>query len=193
LNTLYIPKGSLAAYKAAPEWSSFSTIVELDSSEPLKQCASPTVSYKEGHLTFSSETEGAKYHYILSDNDVNSSYVDNIGDVPLSGAYNIVVYATAEDFTNSEVATATLFWIDGTTSTDIIEKSATHGVLVKVNGSVITLSGLTDHESVSYYTVNGTRIGTSTASGGETNFNTRLTKQVVIVKIGNNSIKIATK
>jgi hypothetical protein len=127
---------------------------------------------------------------MITDTDVNSSYVETTGDVSLAATYHISAYATADGNNQSETATATLYWIENA-STDGIEKPVTRGVFAKIDGSTITLSGLTDGESVSFYTTAGILIGTVKASGTEVSYNTNLSHQVVIVKIGKSSIKVS--
>ena len=80
-----------------------------DDDKPVTQCATPSVSYEAGELKFACETAGAKYHYTISDNDMATDALSEDGKVSLSAAYNISVYATADGYTASEKAEATLF------------------------------------------------------------------------------------
>ena len=80
-----------------------------DDDKPVTQCATPSVSYEAGELKFACETAGAKYHYTISDNDMATDALSEDGKVSLTAAYNISVYATADGYTASEKAEATLF------------------------------------------------------------------------------------
>ena len=56
--TLYVPQGSGDAYKGAEYWKEFKEIIELADFTP---CATPTISYKDGKLSFECETEGVEF------------------------------------------------------------------------------------------------------------------------------------
>ena len=60
--TLHVPDASIESYKATAPWSSFGKIVGLSGEEPeqpeVEKCATPVVTYAEGKLSFSCETEG---------------------------------------------------------------------------------------------------------------------------------------
>ena len=83
-----------------------------EDSKPVIQCSTPSVSYGEGKLMFACETTGAKYHYTITDTDIKSDALSENGEVSLSAAYNISVYATADGYKASDKAEATLYWID---------------------------------------------------------------------------------
>ena len=83
-----------------------------DDTKPVTQCATPSVSYESGELKFASETAGAEYHYTITDADMASDAYSKEGKVTLSAAYNISVYATADGYTASDKAEATLYWIN---------------------------------------------------------------------------------
>src|SRR5574344_191286 len=76
-------------------------------------------------------------------------------------------------------------------STGITATTATDAIRYSVSGSTINLSGLTDGEVVSFYTVAGMTLGTVKAVGSEVNFDTGFTNQVIIVRIGESSIKVS--
>ena len=80
-----------------------------DDDKPVTQCATPSISFEAGELKFACETAGAKYHYTISDNDMATDALSEDGKVSLTAAYNISVYATADGYTASEKAEATLF------------------------------------------------------------------------------------
>lgn len=67
-----------------------------DDDKPVAPCATPSIFYGAGKLKFSSETAGAKYHYTISDKDMATDALCEDGNVSLSAAYDISVYATAD-------------------------------------------------------------------------------------------------
>ena len=78
---LHVPVGTKALYQAKEPWKSFKYIIEdVETTEPLGQCATPTISYdnETKTLTFYSSTEGADYHYTISDKDIKENDVDQI-------------------------------------------------------------------------------------------------------------------
>lgn len=194
--TLNIPKGCSAAYQAAEQWKEFFFITEGEEGEPVvpeKICATPTISYINGELVFESETEDVVYHSTITDTDINS-YDTN--KVQLNVTYNISVYATKADYKNSEVAKATLCWIDvepkseGLTNTDIANVKALP-VVVQANNGTITVTGANDGTMVEVYGISGTKLGEAkTAFNTATIHTDAQTGSVVIVKVGNKAIKI---
>ena len=83
-----------------------------DDDKPVTPCATPSIFYGAGKLKFSSETAGAKYHYTISDKDMATDALCEDGNVSLSAAYDISVYATADGYSASEKAKATLYWVN---------------------------------------------------------------------------------
>lgn len=92
--TLYVPASAVDAYKADPYWSTFKEIVALPN-----QCATPTINYANGKVTFSCETEGVEFHSTIS-KTFSGTEVDADGD------YTVSVYATKDGYGDSDVATA---------------------------------------------------------------------------------------
>lgn len=108
--TLYVPVGTIEKYRATEGWKDFLFIEE--GTDPngggtpeTKKCATPTIGYKNGKLTFNCATEGAVCQSIITDTDI-SSY--SVNEVQLGVTYNISVYATKAGYENSETVTATL-------------------------------------------------------------------------------------
>ena len=73
-----------------------------EDNKPVTQCSTPSISYGEGKLMFACETAGAKYHYTITDTDIKSDALSENGEVSLSAAYNISVYATADGYKASD-------------------------------------------------------------------------------------------
>lgn len=196
--TLHVPAASINSYKSTAPWSSFGKIVALnDEDEPVvpepEKCATPTISYINGELVFESETEDVVYHSTITDTDINS-YDTN--KVQLNVTYNISVYATKEGYKDSEVAKATLCWIDvepkseGLTNTDIANVKALP-VVVQANNGTITVSGADDGTMVEVYGISGAKIGEAKTTLNTATIHTDAqTGSIVIVKVGNKAIKI---
>ena len=168
----------------------------------LGTCAKPTISYANGELTFNSETGGVTFHYDIDieDNEIRSGNSDK---VQLSVTYHISVYATKEDYYDSEVATGTLCWIDVKPSTEgiIIKDDATEvnevkalPVLIQSNGGTITVQGANEGTEIYVYSVNGMNQGSAIATNGLATINTSLQPgSTAIVKIGEKTIKVLIK
>ena len=101
-----------------------------DDDKPVTPCATPSVSYESGKLKFSCETVGAEYHYTISDTDIASDAYSKDGNVSLSAAYDISVYATADGYSASEKTKATLYWVNANLeNTTNINQARTRGVV----------------------------------------------------------------
>ena len=94
--TLHVPITSINTYKAVEPWKNFKTIVEG------RRCTTPTIAFVDGKLKFSCETEGVEYVSELTSKETNIYYGD---EVAVGGTYTVSVYATKEDYFNSDVAT----------------------------------------------------------------------------------------
>lgn len=115
----------------------------------------------------------------------------NDGEVSLAAAYNITAYATADNYSPSNKATATLYWVDGSldSPTDI-NAAKTRGVLVSSDDGIVMLSGLNDGEVVKFYTTDGKIIGNAKSVNGVASYAVG-NEPIVIVKFGASSIKVA--
>ena len=163
-----------------------------DDNKPVTQCSTPSVSYGEGKLMFACETTGAKYHYTITDTDIKSDALSENGEVSLSAAYNISVYATADGYKASDKAEATLYWInanlDNSTNINMVK---TRGVVASAHDGIITLSGLDNGEVVKFYAADGKLVGSSSAVDGTASC--AVSDTMVIAKFGDNAIKVAVK
>ena len=160
--------------------------------KPVTQCSTPSVSYGEGKLMFACETTGAKYHYTITDTDIKSDALSENGEVSLSAAYNISVYATADGYKASDKAEATLYWINANLDTGTnINMVKTRGVVASAHDGIVTLSGLDNGEVVKFYATDGKYLGSSVAANGAASF--AVNESLVIAKVGKDSIKIAVK
>ena len=198
--TLCVPVGTINKYKSTEGWKDFIFIEEGTSGseeppiEPDK-CATPTISYSNGKLSFNCLTEGAICQSTITDTDI-ASYSSN--EVQLGVTYNISVYATKAGYENSDVATATLCWIDVEPRTEGIENSVAqiraNPVLIQANNGQITVTGVDDGTNISIYSTNGVLSGTAISHNGSAVINTTLQPgSIAIVKIGEKSVKIVVK
>ena len=191
--TLHVQVSALELYQTTTPWSNFGSIVPLDE----KKCATPTISYASGELTFSCETEGAVCHSAITDTDISSYSTDK---VLLSVTYTITVYATKAGYENSNVATATLCWIDQQPSTEgIVDEDAVNEikalpVLIQAQAGFITLQGLEAGTEVSAYNTSGMLLDTIISSQDTATLRTKLPAgSTAIVKIGQRAVKIMVK
>ena len=190
---LHIPSGTYEMYKTTMPWSNFKYIIEDGgTSEPVTQCTTPTINYSDKRLMFTSLTEGAQYHYTITDDDVKTEAFSESGYVDLSAKYNISVYASADGYINSDRATATLYFINAglESTTDVLQIEKQRGVLISTDGGYISISGLDDNEKVYLYNLQGVSLAEGTACAGTVSLNAGNEKGIVIVKIGEQSIKV---
>ena len=163
-----------------------------DDNKPVTQCSTPSISCESGKLMFACETTGAKYHYTITDTDIKSDALSENGEVSLSAAYNISVYATADGYKASDKAEATLYWINANLDTGTnINMVRTRGVVASAHDGIITLSGLDNGEVVKFYAADGKYLGSSVAANGSASY--AVNESLVIAKVGKDSMKIAVK
>ena len=162
-----------------------------DGDKPVTPCATPSVSYESGKLKFACETAGAKYHYTITDTDITSDALNENGEVSLSAAYNISVYATADGYTASEKAEATLYWINANLETANINLAKTRGIVASAHDGIVSISGLDNGEVVKFYAADGKLLGSSFAVGGVASC--AVSEKMVIAKIGMDAIKVLIK
>jgi len=196
--TLHVPVGSAAAYRNSEPWKYFKWVDEFEGSGPgfgETKCAQPTISYKNGRLTFSSATEGAECVATITDSDIKT-YHGN--EIDLTVTYIIKVYATKSGYDNSDVATATLCWID----TDPMKEGIENGIvslpalalLIQNHDGVLTVEGAAEGAPVSVYALSGQMVGFARANSGTTHVNTSLhSGEVCIVKVGDRGLKVLLK
>lgn len=163
-----------------------------DDNKPVTQCSTPSISYESGKLKFACETSGAKYHYTITDTDIKTDALNENGEVSLSAAYHISVYATADGYTASDKAEATLYWINANLENGTnINQVRTRGVVASAHDGIISLSGLDDGEVVKFFAADGKYLGSTVAANGAASY--AASESLVIAKVGKDSIKIAMK
>ena len=194
---IYVPAEYLQDYKDAlgPDYKfiyAWNPNESGDDDKPVTQCATPSVSYESGKLKFSCETAGAKYHYTISDKDMATDALSEDGNVTLSAAYDISVYATADGYSASEKAKATLYWVNANLENATnINQAITRGVVASAHDGIVSISGLDNGEVVKFYVADGKLIGSSSAVDGTASC--AVSETMVIAKFGDNAIKVAVK
>ena len=196
--TLYVPKGTIDKYKATDGWKDFLFIEEGTGggdTPTTQKCEKPTISYENGKLTFTSETDGAVCQYSITDTDIKAG---SGNEVQLGVTYNISVYATKSGYDNSETATATLCWIDQQPKTEGITNGIANipanAVLIQSEGGNIKVQGVDEGTQVNVYGINGTQAGSAISQSSAATINTNLQPgSIAIVKIGQKSVKVVIK
>ena len=127
----------------------------------------------------------------LSLYDSLSIYTDKVS---LSACYDISVTAMKTGYDNSDVATAKLYWLpsSGTLEGDNSNNVSMRGIAIQSAGGFVTISGLDNNETVSFYGIDGKALGSATAINGTTSFAAQ-SGSIVVAKIGKENIKIAVK
>ena len=193
--TLYVPKGTKAAYKQAEGWSKFFTIEEDENALITESCATPIIEYQNGKLKISSATAGSSCFYSINATDVTAESLVT-SDIDLSATYIITAYATAPEHTNSETVTATLCWLDGRLETDGVKSMVAEKrpVIITSDKGLLRISGLNDNERVSVYSIDGKLVSSTLAhSSIVTTDATMLKDGIVIIRIGEESFKVFVK
>lgn len=109
--------------------------------------------------------------------------------------YNISVYATKLGYENSEVATATLCWIDVEPQTEGISNEIAQirskAVMIQGIDGVLNVSGIDNGLKITVYSVSGQMVGVARAISNQTSIVTNLRKgEIGIVKVGDKSLKV---
>ena len=111
--TLHVPAASVNAYKNNAYWGKFGSIVSIGSNDPIadmRECAKPTVSYKNGKIEFGCTTPGATFvSRITPPNDFG---IRLSSEVKLSVKYTVSVYAVCEGYAPSDVSIVEINWLE---------------------------------------------------------------------------------
>ena len=97
--TLYVPKSAIDAYKTTSPWSEFKLFMSI---EDIKKCAKPAISFIDGELTFSCETEGVEFVYDIKVDGAKSGTGENVKVTP---TLTVSVNATKDGYEKSETVT----------------------------------------------------------------------------------------
>lgn len=161
----------------------------------VPKCATPTIKYENGQLSFTCETEGAEFISEITDADVTQH---NGATISLTATYNISVYAQVPNHAPSDIARATLCWIDTEPTKegmiDGITNVSAKAVLIQSNGNVLTIQGADLGTSINVFDVSGKKVGGAVVDSKTTNVKTSLARgQVGIVNICDKSVKVIIK
>lgn len=190
---LLVPEASISSYQSTNPWSKFTSLKTLTGGDvEVKKCATPTISYNNGRISFGCETEDVEYSSSITDTDIKNY---TTATIDLGVTYTITVYATKSGYQNSDVATATLCWIDVDPRTEGLTTDATQvmakAVMIQSNDGVLTVSGADDGTDITVYSVSGKMVGHAKATGNKASLTTNLQKgDIAIVKIGDKSVKV---
>ena len=164
-----------------------------------EKCATPTIRYADGRVTFLCETEGVEFTTRVIEENRRSYRTDSEG-FEFVPTYTFTTRATKEGCIDSDDVSVTICWIDctgeheaGDDDTDIISVPSQPVIIQCANG-VITLTGLSDGTAVAVYDTAGMGYGTAVAENGAATIATNLEAgNTAIVKIGERSVKVAVK
>jgi len=161
----------------------------------VPKCATPTIKYENGQLSFTCETEGAEFISEITDTDVTQH---NSATISLSATYNISVYAVAPNHATSDMVKASLCWIDTEPTKEGMIEGITNvsakAVLIQSNGNVLTIQGADLGTSINVFDVSGKKVGGAVVDSKITNVKTSLARgQVGIVNICDKSVKVIIK
>ncbi len=101
---LHVPANSVEQYKKTGIWKTFKDIVAIVET-PSEKCATPSIAFANGQLTFDCETEGAEFVTNIS---LADSEMQNSNRVDLFSVYRFSVYAKKEGYADSDVATVNI-------------------------------------------------------------------------------------
>ncbi len=112
---LHVPAASIEAYSSTKPWSQFKAIVALEDGDnpEIKKCATPEISYANGKVSLSCETEDVEFISKVIVEDAKD-YYDS--EFTLSQTYKITVYATKAGYENSDVVTREIVIENGQSS-----------------------------------------------------------------------------
>ena len=192
--TLYVPSGCVERYSLSPAWREFEFIIEMQEFSN-KKCEMPTISYTNNELVFYSETEGVSFISSITDTDIKT-YSNN--RIELSLTYNITVYAKKNGYEDSDIATATLCWMDAEPKSeglcDDLSQIRAKALLIQTGNGQINIAGTEDGTKVYAYEINGLPIGSAISNNGHANLTTNLKHgSIAIIKIGEKNVKVVIK
>ena len=198
--TLFVPSGTIEKYKSTAGWRDFRHIEEGNGNgdTPIipggDKCATPTIRYANKQLTFDCETEGVEFVSKITDSDIGSFSGSTIG---LTATYDVSVYATKNGMEDSDVATATLVWIEAQFTTDEslgVKPMQAMPVLIQAENGEVSVQGVPEGTQVSVYDVNGRELGSNLSRGNNTRVSTQMgSGSVAVVKMGNRAVKVLMK
>ncbi len=189
---LFVPKGTEKLYASIDPWKQFVNIGSDPDTWEKPQCDAPIVTFADGRLNFTCDTEDATYHYSITDSDIKSGESKD-GNVALSASYEISAYSEAPGHINSDITRVTLCFLSEGASSDVADIAADRrGVAICVHGHDIVVSGLDENEEVVLCDISGRTLASGNAVDGKAYFhNVEVSSGVVIVRFNGDSVKVA--
>lgn len=197
---LHVPNESIEAYYKYDLWKKFTTILPLKCAMPTIQCDSQFLTIATAtNLSYAAVSENYTYSIDVSDlcnEEVISDAEEKFCSLALT--YDVRVKAMAEGCEESEELVAQLCWREaanvfdseaGEIITAIDTSIDRRPVLVTSHNGVVTITGLSDGESVALYNLSGRRLALQTAVGSAARFSTA-SGQVVVVRVGDSYFKV---
>jgi hypothetical protein len=101
---LHVPSISIDAYRNNEPWKSFKSLVAINDGDipETPKCAKPEISFENGRVKFTCETEGVEY---ISEVKLADEHKYYDAEIQLSQTYKVSVYATKAGYDNSDVTT----------------------------------------------------------------------------------------
>ena len=199
---LCVPEEAMEAYRTTAPWSMFTSIRNLEGEEvEVKQCAAPVISYINGKVSFTCETEGVT---LVSETTASGVAQRQVAAFDLAAVYTITAYATKEGYLDSETVTAVLCWIEcieehetpsDPNNPDTGITIPSRPVLIQSSHGVITLTGLAEGTKVRVCDLAGVEVAHAVAEGGKVTLSTNLAVgSTVIVYVGEQrSVKVIVR
>ena len=113
--TLHVPAASIEAYRSMEPWNQFKAIVPIEEGDipETPKCAIPVISFVDGKVSITCETEGAEFVSDVTVADAKKYYDSEFN---LSQTYKITVYAVKTGYDNSDVVTREIVIDNGQSS-----------------------------------------------------------------------------
>lgn len=193
--SLYVPTSSLERYQTSSPWNKFASLKTIDGEDvQVKKCEIPNISYNNGEISFSCETEDVEFVSSIANSDIKSYAVAKI---PLNVTYTINVRARKAGYQDSDVATATLCWIDTEPKTEgvsSVTQVRSYSVMIQNDGGTLTIQGVNDGLPIWVYEANGKLAGMGISRNGKAAVDTDLQiGAIAVIKIGERSIKLVIR
>ena len=148
-------------------------------------------------MSFGCDTEGAQFVYTITCTDAVTATV--LESVDLNGTYIISVYAMAEGFENSDVATATLIWESNRLEGECVSNvramfNNNSPFLITQKDGTLTVSGVDIGDNITAYSIGGVAIATSKANSNCVKLNLqKMQGEITILKVGERKVKVLIK
>ena len=158
-------------------------------------CAAPSIQYVDGKLVCTSATAGAECITTITSPDAGTY---STSEIPLQAVYYITTFARKEGYKDSNVTRATLYWGLKDMQSNWAEVNALRAnaapVIVSSTGNTLTVQGAEDGEDITAYALDGRQLAHSVCRNGQTTLRLNAKPEsVILVKIGNNTVKVGLK